>query len=466
MAHQIQGVNHVDGMLPIPKLFAYGLQHVLAMYAGAVAVPIIIAQAMHLSGAQLIQLINADLFTCGIATLIQTLGFWKIGAKIPLIQGITFAAVSPMILIGQEHGMTSIYGAVIVAGIVTFLISHLFSRLIRFFPPVVTGTIITIIGITLMPVSVRWVGGGNPSSPDFANPINLLLATLTLAIVVAVYRFGKGFWSNVAVLVGLVVGTLASMALGVANLGAVGEAEWFAVVTPLAFGWPTFEFSSIISMVIVMLVVMTETTGDCIAIGEIVEKPIGKKELAACLRADGFATMIGGLLNSFPHTAFAQNVGLVAVTNVKSRFVVAASGVILVLLGLFPKMAAVVASIPNPVLGGAGVAMFGMIIASGIRSLSKVQFDGTYNLMIVAISIGVSMIPLAVPTFYDHFPEWLKIVLHSGITFGSLMAVALNVLLNGYGTETHVVQATRREKAIARLDKWKAERKIRRKQSI
>lgn len=176
--------------------------------------------------------------------------------------------------------------------------------------------------------------------------------------------------------------------------------------------------------------------------------------------------MIGGFLNSFPHTAFAQNVGLVAVTNVKSRFVVAASGVILVLLGLFPKMAAVVASIPNPVLGGAGVAMFGMIIASGIRSLSKVQFDGTYNLMIVAISIGVSMIPLAVPTFYDHFPEWLKIVLHSGITFGSLMAVALNVLLNGYGTETHVVQATRREKAIARLDKWKAERKIRRKQSI
>ena len=466
MAHQIQGVNHVDGMLPIPKLFAYGLQHVLAMYAGAVAVPIIIAQAMHLSEAQLIQLINADLFTCGIATLIQTLGFWKVGARIPLIQGVTFASVSPMILIGQEHGMTAIYGAIIVAGLVTFLISHLFSRLIRFFPPVVTGTIITIIGITLMPVSIRWVGGGNPASPEFASPINLFLAAITLAMVVLVYRFGKGFLSNVAVLIGLIFGTVVAYFLGKCDLNAVGQADWIGVVTPLAFGWPTFEISSILSMVIVMLVVMTETTGDCIAIGEIVDKPIGKKDLAACLRADGLSTMLGGLLNSFPYTAFAQNVGLVAVTNVKSRFVVAASGVILVLLGLFPKMAAVVASIPNPVLGGAGVAMFGMIIASGISSLSKVEFDGTYNLMIVAISVGVSMIPLTAPTFYNNFPEWLKIVLHSGITFGSLMAVFLNVLLNGYGSETHVVQTTRREKAIARLDKWKAERKIRRKQSI
>lgn len=437
----IKTVHPVDEILPASQLFAYGLQHVLAMYAGAVAVPIIIAQAMGLTELQLIHLINADLFTCGIATLIQTIGFWKVGVKIPMIQGVTFASVAPMIAIGQEHGMTAIYGAIIVAGIVTFLIASSFSRLIRLFPPVVTGTIITIIGITLMPVAVRWVGGGNPKAADFASMHNLLLALITLAIVVFVYRFFKGFLSNVAVLIGLIGGTVLAYMLGYANFHAIDSAEWIALTTPFAFGTPTFEVAPIISMIIVMLVVMTETTGDCIAIGEIVGKPIGKKELASCLRADGLSTVLGGILNSFPYTAFAQNVGLVAVTGVKSRFVVAASGIILICLGLFPKMAAVVASIPSAVLGGAGIAMFGMIIASGIRALSKVEFDGNYNLMLVAISIGVSMITLTQPTFFDRFPEWARIVLHSGITFGSLTAVVLNLVLNGVGDETHMEEA-------------------------
>lgn len=172
-----KAIHPVDEMLPTSQLFAYGLQHVLAMYAGAVAVPIIVAQAMHLSAEQLIHLINADLFTCGIATLIQTLGFWKVGARIPMIQGVTFASVTPMIVIGSQGGMTAIYGAIIVAGLFTFLIAPYFSRLIRLFPPVVTGTIITIIGITLLPVSVRWITGyAKPTSPEFASPMNLFLA--------------------------------------------------------------------------------------------------------------------------------------------------------------------------------------------------------------------------------------------------------------------------------------------------
>lgn len=428
--------NTVDTLLPVHKLFAYGLQHVLAMYAGAVAVPIIIAQALHLSTAELIHLINADLLTCGIATLIQTLGFWKVGGRIPMIQGVTFASVTPMIMIGLAHGggvqgMTAIYGAIIVAGVLTFLIAPFFSRLIRLFPPVVTGTIITIIGISLMPVAIRWMGGGNPKAESFGDATNLMLALLTFLIVIFVYRFAKGFVSNLSVLLGLVGGTIIAYCMGVVNFDAVGKANWFDVITPFSFGMPTFDVASVVSMVIVMLVVMVETTGDSIAIGEIVNKKIGKKELAAVLRADGISTVIGGILNSFPYTAFAQNVGLIAVTRVKSRFVVAASGVILVLLGLFPKLAAVVACVPNAVLGGAGLAMFGMIIASGIRSLSKVNFDGNYNLMLVAISIGVAMVPLGAPTMYDHFPAWAKIVMSSGITFGSLMAIVLNLLFNG-----------------------------------
>ncbi len=426
-------VHPVDEMLPKGKLFAYGLQHVLAMYAGAVAVPIIVAQALHLSGEQLIQLINADLFTCGIATLIQTIGFKGVGARIPMIQGVTFASVAPMILIGQDFGLPGIYGAIIIAGLVTFLLGGFFSKLIKFFPPVVTGSIIAIIGITLLPVAVNWAAGG-VGAKDFASMTNLSLATITLLIVLFVYRFGKGFIGNISVLIGLIAGTVIAYAMGIAHFDQVSSASWFALVTPFAFGTPTFDITPIVSMIIVMMVVMVETTGDAIAIGEIVDKPIDSKILGRCLRADGLSTVLGGILNSFPYTAFAQNVGLVAVTRVKSRFVVATSGLILICLGLFPKIAAIVASIPNAVLGGAGIAMFGMIIASGIRTLSKVDFDGTYNLMIVAISIGIGMIPLAVPTFYNGFPEGARIILHSGITFGSLVAVVLNLFLNGIPT--------------------------------
>lgn len=435
-----RNVHPVDEMLPVGHLFAFGLQHVLAMYAGAVAVPIILAGALHLTTAQLIQLINADLFTCGIATLIQTIGFKGVGARVPMIQGVTFAAVSPMIIIGTDFGLTGIYGSIIVAGLVTFLIAGWFSKLIRFFPPVVTGTIITIIGTTLMPVAVRWISGPNPKAPDYASMERIILAAVTMLFVILIYRYGKGFIKNIAVLIALILGTIVSYATGMANFDEVGKASWFDVVTPLAFGMPEFYPSAILSMIIVMMVVMVETTGDLIAIGEIVDKKVDQNLLARCLRADGLSTAIGGIFNSFPYTAFAQNVGLVAVTGIRSRYVVAMSGLILIVLGLFPKLAAVVACIPQPVLGGAGVAMFGMIIASGIRSLAKVEFEGTYNLMVIAISFGFGLITLAVPNFYHAFPEWFRVIMHSGITAASVCAVLLNVLFNGVPKDEKKIQ--------------------------
>ena len=426
-----QSKHPVDEMMPLGQLFTYGLQHVLAMYAGAVAVPLIIANALGLSKEQLIYLINADLFTCGIATLIQTIGFGNMGIQMPVIQGVTFAAVTPMIIIGKTHGLTGIYGSIMVAGLVTYLMSPYFSRLIRFFPPVVTGTIITIIGVTLMPVAVRWAAGGNPAAKDFAAFPYICMALVTLILVLFFYRYFKGFLSNIAVLLGLIVGTLIAIPLGMVNFSQVPTAAWMGVTTPFAFGLPTFDLASIFAMILVMLVVMTETTGDCIAIGEIIDKPVTQQDLTRGLRADGFSTILGGILNSFPYTAFAQNVGLVGLTRVKSRFVVAAAGVILIVLGLFPKAAAVIAAIPNPVLGGAGIAMFGMVAASGIKTLSKVQFDGTHNIMVVAISMGIGMITLAVPNFYHNFPSWAQVILHSGITAGSVTAIILNAVLNG-----------------------------------
>ncbi|MBP2626199.1 MAG: xanthine permease [Firmicutes bacterium] len=441
---QIKNIHPVDEMLPLGQLFTYGLQHVLAMYAGAVAVPLILANALGLSSEQLIYLINADLFTSGIATLIQTLGVWKMGVRIPLVQGVTFAAITPMILIGKSHGLTGIYGSIIVAGLVTFLISPYFSRFIRFFPPVVNGSIITIIGISLLPVAVRWAGGGNPVAKNFGDPQFIGIAFMVLLIVVFCYRVFKGFLSNIAVLMGLIAGTLLAIPMGLTDFAGVSSAAWIGITTPFAFGMPTFDFISIVSMVLVMLVVMTETTGDIIAVGEIVEKPITQDDLKQGLRADGFSTMLGGIFNAFPYTAFAQNVGLVGLTRVKSRYVVAAAGVILIILGLFPKVAALVAAVPAAVLGGAGIAMFGMVIASGIKTLSKVRFEGTQNIMVVAISIAVGIIPLAVPGFYQKFPSWSQVILNSGITAGSITAIILNAFLNG-STATANEPPTRQE---------------------
>ena len=432
----------VDEILPTGRLAILGFQHVLAMYAGAVAVPLILANAIGLPEEQLVYLINADLFTCGVATLIQTVGFRKIGFRLPIIQGVTFAAVTPMILIGQAGGLTAIYGSVIVAGIITFLLSPYFSRLLRFFPPVVIGSIITIIGASLLPVAVNWAGGGDPNAEDFGSPGNIALAFAVLLIILLIYRFFGGFISRIAVLLGLILGTIIATLFGVTDFGGVGEAAALSITTPFFFGLPTFQFAAILSMILVMLVTMVETTGNAVAVSEIAQRPIREEGLAAGLRADGLSTALGGVLNAFPYTAYAQNVGLVRLTGVRSRWVVAAAGVFLVLLGLFPKLAAVVAAIPLPVLGGAGFALFGTVAATGIRTLARVDFDRNANVIIVAVSLALGLIPVAATDFYSAFPPGVQIVLNSGITAGSIAAIALNVAFNILGAGDEELDAT------------------------
>jgi uric acid transporter len=401
----------VDQMLPVGQLLLYGLQHVMSMYAGVIAVPLIVGSALGLPFPDLAYLLTAALLVSGLATLLQTLGFWKIGAKLPLVQGASFAAVASMLAIGKDagggvRGLQFIFGAILVAGVIGFLLSGVFNRLLHFFPPVVTGSVITVIGISLLPVAIRWAGGGVVTAPTFGSMGNIGLAALTLAIILLIYRFLPGFMSRIAILAGLVIGTLVATALGMTDFGKIGQAQWFAVSTPFHFGAPQFSIAAIASMTIVMLVIMTETTADILAVGEVVDRPADGKTVVAGLRADCLSTAVsGGLLNSFSASAFAQNVGLVAITGIRSRFVVAASGVILVVLGLFPKIGAIVAAVPTPVLGGAGLALFATVAASGIRALGRVNYEGNNNLIIVALSIGMGVIPIAVPTFYEHFPR-------------------------------------------------------------
>jgi len=439
-ATRVRAKHPVDEVLPPSKLAIYGFQHVLAFYAGAVIVPILLASAIGLSDRQLIHLINADLFTCGIASIIQSVGFWKVGVRLPLLQGVTFTAVSPMIAIGLAagsgtEGLLTIYGAVIVAGLFTLLIAPYFSRLIRYFPPVVTGSVITIIGIALLPVAAADAAGGAGPTLDPASGKNLAYALGTLALIVVIQRVFKGFMATVAVLLGLVVGTLVAWSLGDAHFGAVGGSPWVGVTTPFYFGWPKFSIAAIISMIVVMVITAVETTGDVFATGEIVEKRVGREDIARALRADGIATTLGGILNSFPYTCFAENVGLVRLTRIKSRYVVAAAGAIMILIGLIPKAGAIVAGIPHPVLGGAALAMFATVAVVGFQTLSRVDFHDHRNVVIVATSIGLAMYVTAEPDVAKAVPDWASIILGSGITLGSITAIVLNFVFHHIGKD-------------------------------
>ncbi len=418
---------------PPLRLVILAIQHVLVMYAGAVAVPLILGGALKLPRDQVALLINADLFACGIATFIQSFGVSPVGIGLPVMMGVTFASLSPMLAMASNPalGIQAIFGSVIAAGVFGIVIAPFVSKLLRFFPSVVTGSIITVIGITLMRIGINWIGGGRPSAQDFGAPGYLGVAGVVLAIILLLLRFSTGFLRNTAVLIGIVCGYALTLALGWGGLDGLGQQPWFDVIYPLQFGIPRFDLVACASMCLVMIVVMIESTGMFLALGAMVGKPVTPRDLARGLRGDGVGTLIGGLFNTFPYTSFSQNVGLVAVTGVTSPMVCVAGGCIMLLLGLLPKVAFVAASVPQCVLGGAGVVMFGMVAATGIRILATVDYERNRSaVFIVAISIGFGMIPLVAPTLFKSAPDMLKTLLDSGILLASITAVALNAYFN------------------------------------
>lgn len=463
-------VHPVDEVLPAGRLTTLGLQHVLVLYAGAVAVPLIIGGALKFTPEQTALLISADLFAGGIVTIIQSWGVTRwFGVRLPVMMGVTFAAVSPMVAYAVANpgvdGARGIFGTIIGAGIVAMLIAPLVSRMIAFFPPVVTGTIITIIGVSLMKIGVSWAMNGNESTaqtidsgklvqavddakaaggdvviknvpmvnnPDYASWGNMAIALFVLLAILAIVKWGKGFVQNIAVLLGIIAGAVLTGVLGKMTFDKVGSAGWFKFVTPFNFGAPTFDFVAILTMSIVMIVVMIESTGMFLALSEMTGKPLEQRALSAGLRTDGLGTLIGGIFNTFPYTSFSQNVGLVGVTGIKSRYVAVTGGVIMMILGLIPKMAAFIAAVPQYVLGGAGLVMFGMVAATGIRILSGVDFAGQRNnLYIVAISIGFGLIPLVAPRWAQWAPTSIQPMLNSGILLTAVAAVVLNLYFHG-----------------------------------
>ncbi|MDI7742388.1 nucleobase:cation symporter-2 family protein [Lysinibacillus fusiformis] len=412
-----------------PKAASLGLQHVLAMYAGAMLVPILVGGAIGLNSTQLAYLIAIDLVTCGIATLLQ---MWKnrfFGIGLPVVLGSSFVAVTPMIAIGTNYGMTAIYGAIIAAGLFIILCAKFFSKILKLFPPVVTGTVVMIIGLSLIPTGVKNMAGG-ASSPGFGSLENLIFSIGTLFVILLVQYFGKGYVKSLAVLIGIIAGTISYGFVNPIDFTTVGNASWFHLPAPFYFGVPTFEIGPIITMMIVGIVVMIESTGVFLALSDITKQKLSPKDMERGYRAEGIAFLLGGIFNAFPYNTFAQNVGLVQMSGVKSKNVTVAAGLILVCLGLIPKIAALATLIPTAVLGGATVVMFGMIVSSGIKMLSTVDFTNQNNLLVIACSVSLGLGATVVPELFSSLPAALKMLVGDGLITGSLTAIFLNLVLS------------------------------------
>ncbi|WP_282090983.1 xanthine permease PbuX [Bacillus subtilis] len=411
------------------KTLSLGIQHVLAMYAGAIVVPLIVGKAMGLTVEQLTYLVSIDIFMCGVATLLQVWSNRFFGIGLPVVLGCTFTAVSPMIAIGSEYGVSTVYGSIIASGILVILISFFFGKLVSFFPPVVTGSVVTIIGITLMPVAMNNMAGGEGSA-DFGDLSNLVLAFTVLSIIVLLYRFTKGFIKSVSILIGIMIGTFIAYFMGKFQFDNVSDAAVVQMIQPFYFGAPSFHAAPIITMSIVAIVSLVESTGVYFALGDLTNRHLTEKDLSKGYRAEGLAVLLGGIFNAFPYTAFSQNVGLVQLTGIKKNAVIVVTGVILMAFGLFPKIAAFTTIIPSAVLGGAMVAMFGMVIAYGIKMLSRIDFAKQENLLIVACSVGLGLGVTVVPDIFKQLPSALTLLTTNGIVAGSFTAVVLNIVYN------------------------------------
>ena len=430
-AHRTPGVDPVDERLPAGPTLALALQHLLAAYASLVVTPLILAGAMGLDAETLTLLISASLVTSGLCTLLQCLGAGaSIGIRLPVIQGTTIAAVPALVLIGTTSGLNAMFGATLVAGFTALLLAGGWSQVLRLFPPVVTGTVISAIGLSLIPVAVMWMSGGAGMGAQDVATTDLLLSFLSLGVVIVTMRFGRDLLARAAILVGLVVGTIAAATFVGVDTSNVATAPWFSVVTPFAFGPPEFPISACVAMLLVMLVTMVESTGDYLAIGEVCGRKVSPAEIAAGIRAEGIGTMLGGIMNSFPFTTFSQNTGVLRISGVRSRWVVATAGGLMILLGLLPKLGAIASVIPTPVLGGCALVMFGSIAVTGFDILRRVDLQDNRNLVVVSVSLGLALLVIANPIFFDGFGANVKIVLSNSITLAGVSAVTLNWWFN------------------------------------
>ena len=423
-----------DYEIPMGPRVALGLQHVLAMFASNITPSIIVAGAAGFAfgSAEMVFLIQMAMLFAGIATLFQTIGFGPVGARLPVMQGTSFAFVPIMIGVVKTSGMAALMGAILVAGLFHAALGTIIGRIRHWFPPLVSGMVIAAIGLYLIPVGIRYAAGGaadfQVNNPAWGDLSRWGLALVVIFVALGCKFFTKGITSTAAILLGLIAGYVVGIATGAVNFAAVGKAAWFAIPMPLKYGIE-FNVTAIIGMCLISIVSAIETVGD---ISGIAKGGAGReatdKELAGGTYADGLGTAVAGIFGGLPNTSFSQNVGIVSMTGIMSRGVVTIGAIFLIICGFIPKIGAVVSAMPISVLGGGVILMFGMVLSAGINMLSEVKWTRR-NMMILATSMSVGMGLQAVPKSMQHLPDTLEMLMTSGLLPVAVLAVVMNLIL-------------------------------------
>jgi uracil-xanthine permease len=433
-------VEPVDEILPPQQLFLFGLQHVLVMAASPITAVFLVSRALQFSPELTVNLISATFLICGLGTLLQSFGPAGIGARLPFIMVPGGAPIVIFLTIAQQTNLQTAAGAVIMTAIAYVVILPVFARCIKYFPKLVVGTILLLVAVNL----VKIYGGiiaGQPDSPNFASPTNVLLALATIALTLLFARFISGTWRQLSVLLGLAAGTCVAALAGTMSLAGVGTGPIVSMPTLFPFGWPIFNIVAAIPLVVFCVISMAEATGQTIAVAEFVGKEIDpRRDVPKTIRGDALASLVGACLGTSLIITSGENIGIVRATGIRSRYVTAAGGGILVVLALLAPLGRFVNAIPGPVVGGTAVIVFCVIATMGIDILRKVDIGEHGNVFTLAAALAMGFLPILVPGIYSKFPQGVQMILGNGLAAGTLTAVLLNVIFHhlGSGRETKV----------------------------
>lgn len=417
----------LDAKPPIKQTLILAFQAIFACFSGIVAVPLVVGGALGLQVAELSFLVSCALFASGLTTILQTKGIGRhIGSRLPFIMGTSFAFVGPSISVGLSGGLAAIFTATMIGSFLEIFLSRFIKQVKKIFPSVVTGTVVTMIGLSIIPVGIDWIAGGT-GNPNYGDPKYLLLGFIILAIILVLTQMKNSFLSSSAIFIGIVCGYLLSIPFGLLDLSAISDSSWVSIPQPLKYGIK-FSTPAILSFLAVYLATTVETIGDTLAIGQACEVEVSSDQLSAGVLCDGLGSLLAGFFNSSANTSFSQCTGLVNVTGVASRFVILIAGIVLTIMGIIPKFASLVSIMPSPVLGAAGIVMFGSIASSGIKILGNVEFTRR-NILVISVSFALGLGVIVRPDVIKYFPEALKIIFGSGVTTATIVAILLNLIL-------------------------------------
>ena len=421
-------IYQLDGRVPLAQAIPFGLQHVLAMFVSNITPIIILANVVGIDAAISAALIQNCMVIAGIGTLIQLYPIWRIGSRLPIVMGISFTFLSASIFIGTSQGMGVLIGAVIVGGIIEGLLGLFAEYWLRLVSPVVTATVVTAIGFSLLPIGANSFAGGEGAA-DFGSLQNWIIGSFTLLVCLGFQVFAKGFLRSLSVLIGLVAGYILAVCMGIVDFSALHNVGFVSLPTFLPFK-PEFEMGAMLSILAIYMVSATETIGDTSALcSSALHRTVHKKELGASISCDGFVSSVAGLFGCTPITSFSQNVGLSAISGVVNRFAIATGACIMILGGIFPAVGTLLTTIPQSVLGGCTIMMFGSIMFAGFVMLSRSGFTDR-NMIIVALSLSIGLGFTQATEMFNIFPQTIRTMFAENcVAVVFLLSVLLNLLL-------------------------------------